>query len=59
MFWGGFKFDEQSPLVPLTTDSSSAGGGITATVIRQLYIEQLPGLLNEGDIFMQDNAPVH
>ncbi|EED11522.1 transposable element tc3 transposase, putative [Talaromyces stipitatus ATCC 10500] len=59
MFWGGFKFDERSPLVPLTPDGSSAGGGITATVIKQLYMEQLPGLLREGDIFMQDNAPVH
>ncbi|KAE8548074.1 hypothetical protein EYB25_009867 [Talaromyces marneffei] len=59
MFWGGFKFDQRSPLVPLTSDGSSAGGGITATVIRQLYMEQLPELLDNGDIFMQDNAPVH
>lgn len=59
MFWGAFKFDKQSPLVPLTSDGSSAGGGITATVIKQLYMEQLPELLSNGDIFMQDNAPVH
>jgi transposase len=45
--------------VLLTPDGSSAGGGITATVIRQLYIDQLLELLTEGDIFMQDNAPVH
>lgn len=58
-FGGGFKFDQQSPLVPLTSDGPSAGGGITATVIKQLYMEQLPGLLSNRDIFMQDNAPVH
>ena len=52
MFWGGFKFDKRSPLVPLTSDGSSTGGGITATVIKALYMEQLPGLLVDGDIFM-------
>jgi transposase len=59
MFWAGFKFDQRSELVSLTSDGSSAGGGITATVIQQLYVERLPQLLSEGDIFMQDNAPVH
>jgi transposase len=59
MFWAGFKYDQRSQLIPLTSDGSSAGGGITATVIQQLYMEQLPELLADGEIFMQDNAPVH
>jgi hypothetical protein len=45
--------------VPLTSDGLSASGDITAIVIKQLYTEQLPNLLGEGDIFMQDNAPIH
>ncbi|EEA20030.1 hypothetical protein EYB25_007561 [Talaromyces marneffei] len=59
MFWAAFRYNMRTSLVPLTSDGSSRGGGITATVIRQTYMNQLPELLENGDIFMQDNAPVH
>lgn len=59
MFWGAFRFNQRTKLTPLTPDGSSLGGGITATVIRQTYTDQLPQLLRIGDIFMHDNAPVH
>ena len=52
IFWGEFKFDKQSLLVLLISDGSLIGGGITITVIKALYIDQLLGLLIEGDIFM-------
>ncbi|KAL3705212.1 hypothetical protein TMatcc_008884 [Talaromyces marneffei ATCC 18224] len=58
MFWAAFRYNMRTSLVPLTSDGSSRGG-ITATVIRQTYMNQLPELLENGDIFMQDNAPVH
>jgi transposase len=45
--------------VPLTSDGSFKGGGITVTIIKQVYIEQLPELLSNKDIFIQDNTPVH
>jgi len=38
-------------LVLLTSDGLLAGG-ITAMVIKWLYMEQFPGLLNNGDIFL-------
>jgi hypothetical protein len=59
MFWARFKYDQCSQLILLTSDGSSTGGGIIATVIQQLYMEQLPELLADEEIFMQDNAPVH
>jgi hypothetical protein len=33
MFWAGFKFDQRSELVSLTSDGSSAGG----VLLQQLY----------------------
>jgi transposase len=59
MFWAAFRYNTRTSLVPLSSDGSSRGGGITATVIRQIYMDRLPELLENGDIFMQDNAPVH
>ena len=59
MFWAAFCYNTRTNLIPLTSDGSSRGGGITATVIRQTYMNQIPELFQIGDIFMQDNAPVH
>jgi transposase len=59
MFWAAFRYNKHTELIPLTSDGSSQGGGITATVIRETYMNQLPELLRIGDIFMHDNAPVH
>jgi transposase len=59
MFWAAFRYNQRTQLIPLTPDGSSLGGGITATVIKQTYMDQLPGLLRDGNIFMHDNAPVH
>jgi hypothetical protein len=59
MFWAGFGYDIRTELVPLDGDPNSSRGGVTAKVIYDLYQDQLPGFIQAGDIFMQDNAAVH
>jgi transposase len=52
MFWAAFGHEYRSSLISLD-------GSVTGEVIRDLYASYLPDLLEPGDIFMQDNAPVH
>jgi transposase len=59
MFWAGFGYNICTELVPLDGDPDLHRGGVTAQVIYDLYQDQLPGFIQAGDIFMQDNAPVH
>ena len=59
MFWAAFSQNSRIGLILLDGDSESRRGGITARVIVDLYRENLPSILEPGDIFMQDNAPVH
>jgi transposase len=57
MFWAGFGSNLRTQLVPLDGDPESARGGVSS--IFWLYSDWLPALLRPGDIFLQDNAPVH
>ena len=59
MFWAGFKYNRRTGLVPLDGDPNSRRGGISASIIYDLYRSYLPDILESGDIFMQDNARVH
>lgn len=59
MFWAGFGYNCRTGLVPLDGDPESARGGVTSQVIHDLYEAWLPELVQPGDIFMHDNAPVH
>lgn len=59
MFWAAFGHGIRTGLVPLDGDSTAARGGVTGWVISCLYEGFLPDLLQPGDIFMHDNAPVH
>jgi transposase len=46
-------------LVPLDGDPLSARQGVSGWVIGYLYLAQLPGFVQPGDIFMYDNALVY
>ena len=59
MFWGAIRYGVMSDLVPIYGDPDSNRGGITGKVYRDLLEEELPRLIEENTIFMQDNAPVH
>lgn len=59
MFWAGFGEDIWTGLIPLNGDPTAPNNGVSARVIYQLYMDELPGLMEDGDIFMHDNAPVH
>ena len=59
MFWAGFTHDRQTGLVPLDGDPMSRRGGVTSSIIYDLYQSFLPGFVQPGNIFMHDNAPVH
>ena len=59
MFWAAFGQDSRTGLVPLDGDPDAPRGGITGRVMVDLYEAFLPSILQPGDIFMQDNAPVH
>jgi transposase len=59
MFWATFRHDIRTGLIPLDGDPDSARGGVSSRVIYHLYSIFLPGLLQPGDIFMHDNAPIH
>lgn len=52
MFWGAFGHEGRTELVAF--DSR-----VNGEVIRGLYERVLPSLIQPGDIFMHDNAPVH
>lgn len=59
MFWAAFGEQVRTGLIPLDGDLESKGGGVTGAIISILYQSFLPDLLQPGDIFMHDNAPVH
>jgi transposase len=59
MFWAAFCWVYQSALVPLLGDPESARGGVTARVILDCLIENLPTIAEPGRVFMQDNARTH
>jgi transposase len=59
MFWAGFGHGVCTGLVPLDGDPDSPCGGVTSRVIHDVYSAFLPELVEPGDIFMHDNAPVH
>ena len=59
MFWAAFSQISRTGLILLNGDSDSIRKGVTARVIIDLYQNQLLNILGPGDIFMQDNAPVH
>lgn len=59
MFWAAFRDYYRTSLVPVDRDPESYRGGVTVAIIRVLYKAFLPDILRPGDIFMQDNAPVH
>lgn len=52
MCWAAFRYRDQTGLVPLD-------GRVNRWVIYDLYASYLPDFIEPGDIFMQDNAPVH
>ena len=49
----------RSGLLALEGDPDSARGGVTSRVMADVFRSFLPDLLEPGDIFMMDNAPVH
>lgn len=59
MFWAAFGASIRTGLIPLDGDPDAQRGGVTARIISILYQSFLPDLLQPGDIFMHDNAPVH
>jgi transposase len=59
MFWAGFGYNTRTGLILLDGDPEAPRGGISSRVIEVLYAALLPQLVQEGDIFMHDNAPVH
>ena len=59
MFWAGFTHNRRTGLVPLDGDPGSQRGGVSSSVIHDVYQSYLPGFVLPGDIFMHDNAPVH
>lgn len=52
MFWALFGHESRSELIAFD-------GRVNGLHIRDLYERVLPGLVQPGDIFMHDNAPVH
>jgi transposase len=59
MFWAGFSHNRRTGLVPLDGDPDSRNHGVTGSIISDLYRSFLPEIVQPGDIFMHDNAPVH
>jgi transposase len=59
MFWAGFGEEMQTGLIPLQGDPLAPNHGVSARIIYELYKDQLPSLMDDADIFMHDNAPVH
>lgn len=46
-------------MVILDGDPLSKKGGVTGRIYLEMLQEQLPTLLDDDSIFMQDNAPIH
>lgn len=59
MFWAAFGYGIRTQLVPMEGDPASAKGGVTARVYQAVLDRHLPPILGLGNIFMQDNAPIH
>ena len=59
MFWGAFTWGAHTQLVVVSQDPTSDRKGVTARVILEMYQEHLPQILEVGQKFVQDNAPVH
>ena len=59
MFWAAFGEQMHAGLIPLGGDLESKRGGVTGAIISILCQSFLPDLLQPGDIFIHDNAPVH
>src|SRR4051812_15773363 len=59
MVWGAFAGRKKGPIVVLKGDPTVGRGGVRAVDILTVYTHHLPSLINEEQVFMQDNAPVH
>jgi transposase len=59
MFWAAFGYNCRTGLLPLDGDSESVGGGVTGRVIRDVYTNFLPTIMEPNDIFMHDGASTH
>jgi transposase len=59
MFWAGFGERIRTNLIPLYGNPDAPRGGVDSIVIHALYRAVLPQFVTDGDIFIQDNAPVH
>ena len=59
MFWGGIVKGRRTQLQPLMGDSRAKRNGVTASRILECLQKNLPAIVLPGDIFAQDNAPVH
>lgn len=59
MFGAGFGEARRTGLVPLDSNPEAPHGGVDRFVIEALYHAFLPEFVRPGDIFMQDNSPLH
>jgi len=59
MFWAAFGYGVRTSLVPMEGDPTAPKGGVTARVYQAVLDRYLPPILGFGNIFMQDNAPIH
>jgi transposase len=59
MLWAGFGHSCRTSLVALYRDPLAARGGVSGRSIEALYTAMLPTFIQQGDIFMHNNAPVH
>lgn len=57
--WALFGEARRTGLIPLDRNPNSARGGVDSRVIEMLYRAALPDFVQDGNIFMHDNAPVH
>jgi transposase len=59
MFWAAFGWGIRTRLVPMNGDPDSPKGGVSARVYQSVLNQYLPPIFGFGNIFMQDNAPIH
>ncbi|CAJ2504277.1 Uu.00g116710.m01.CDS01 [Anthostomella pinea] len=59
MFWGSIRYGTKSELAICNGDPEAKRGGVTARIHKEILEEELPKVMEPGNIFMQDNAPIH
>ena len=59
MFWAAFRHGKRTELVAMPSDPLSARGGVTARRYIEVLEAQLPTILENDSLFMQDNSRVH